>query len=538
MHSHRKRLSGGLAGIMLAWSAAAWAAGPDLRLVTAAQERNLTGLKALISEGADVNTRRADGATALFWAVHWDDAEAIDVLLRAHAAVNTADDHGVTPLDLACENGNAAMVKKLLAAGADAKHVQSNGVTPLATAARTGNVAIVEMLLARGADVNASIPGNGQTPLMWATAERHLDVMRALVTAGANVHAQSKIGFTPLLFAARNGDIDAAKILIAAGVDVNEPGSDGTHALPLAILSAHDDFALFLLDQKADPNGTMAGVSAIHAAAGAVDMWIREWYRERGVDYARSAPDISATRRVALLKALVAHGVDVNARIASPAGVQGWLTLKRGAFEPFSVGTGDLRGATALWVATFDVHGGVYRGSSAMDTSEKSNKSEIVRTLLEVGADPNLTTEDKTTPLMAAAGLGHGTYLPGQKRGARTEDAEAAVKFLVEAGVNVNTTNEAGFTALHGAAFKGLNEVVEYLVSKGANINAQDFMKRTAYRMAEGSKQTFQFQEWPETAQLLKQLGADTSLGISGREQERQRDAAGNDAATNGKNDQ
>jgi ankyrin repeat protein len=111
------------------------------------------------------------------------------------------------------------------------------------------------------------------------------------------------------------------------------------------------------------------------------------------------------------------------------------------------------------------------------------------------------------------------------------------VKLLVETGVDVNATNEAGFTALHGAAFKGLNEVVEHLVARGANINAQDFMKRTAYRMAEGSKQTFQFQEWPETAQLLKQLGADTSLGTSGREQERQRDAAGNDAAKLGKND-
>src|SRR6266851_992276 len=141
MHSHMNRVSRGVTGIILAWSVSAWAAGPDLRLVAAAQERNIAGMKALISEGVDVNTRRADGATALFWAAHWDDAEAMDMLLRAHARVNISDDHGVTPLDLACENGDAAIVKKLLAAGADAKHAQSNGVTPLATAARTGNVA-------------------------------------------------------------------------------------------------------------------------------------------------------------------------------------------------------------------------------------------------------------------------------------------------------------------------------------------------------------------------------------------------------------
>src|SRR5439155_14935217 len=134
---------------LLASSVSAWAAAPDLRLVQAAQDRNIAGMKALIAEGVDVNARRADGASALFWAVHFDDADAVDLLLRAHARANTADEHGVTPLDLACENGNAAIVKTLLGAGAEAKHAQLNGVTPLAIAARTGNVAIVQLLVAR-----------------------------------------------------------------------------------------------------------------------------------------------------------------------------------------------------------------------------------------------------------------------------------------------------------------------------------------------------------------------------------------------------
>ncbi len=534
MHIDTRRLGLGLAGTVLVWSTGVMAADRDLRLVTAAQERNTAEVKRLVKEGVDVNTPRADGATALFWAAHWDDAETVDLLLRAHANVNAADDHGVTPLDLACENGNAVLVDKLLVAGADAKHLQANGVTPLMTAARTGNVAIVRALIARGADVNRAVVENGQTALMWATSEGHHDVMRVLIAARADVHAKSKVAFTPLLFTARNGDADAAKILIDAGTGVNELGTDGTHALPLAIVSGHDDFAMFLLDRGADANGRMGGVAAIHAAAGPVEMWLRDWSRIRGVDYSRSMPSIPPARRVALVKALVAHGADVNARITASTGVQGWLTLKRGAFEPFSVGTGNLRGATPLWVAAFDLHGQAYSASS-MDAAAKTGKAEIVRTLLQVGADPNLTTDDKTTVLMAAAGLGHGTYLTGQKRGARTPEAEAAVKRLVEAGTDVNVTNEAGFTALHGAAFKGLNEVIEYLVAHGADINAQDYLHRTAYRMAEGSKQTFQFQEWPETAQLLKQLGADPTLGISGREQERQRDAAGNDAAKPGK---
>ena len=81
--------------------------------------------------------------------------------------------------------------------------------------------------------------------------------------------------------------------------------------------------------------------------------------------------------------------------------------------------------------------------------------------------------------------------------------------------------NEADFTALHGAAYRGLNEVIEYLVEQGADIDARDFRGRTPFRLAEGSKQSFQFQAYPETASVLARLGADTRLGIPGSVQER-----------------
>jgi ankyrin repeat protein len=128
--------------------------------------------------------------------------------------------------------------------------------------------------------------------------------------------------------------------------------------------------------------------------------------------------------------------------------------------------------------------------------------------------------------LMAAAGLGRATYTPREPRGIRSQTAEQAVKVLREAGGTINAVNEADFTALHGAAFRGLNEVVQYLVEQGADINARDFKGRTPYRLAEGSKQSFQFQSWPETADLLKQLGADTRLGVPGTVQERARNLA------------
>jgi len=144
-----------------------------------------------------------------------------------------------------------------------------------------------------------------------------------------------------------------------------------------------------------------------------------------------------------------------------------------------------------------------------------------MKALLEAGADHRLTTDDGTTILMAAAGMGHRSYQPRTARGRRSPNAEEAVKLLVEAGADVNASNEADFTALHAAVFRGWNEVVEYLVKQGANINARDYRGRTPYRLAEGAKQSFQFQEWPETAKLLERLGANTKLGIPGVVHER-----------------
>ena len=508
-------------GLLMMIPVVGTAAEPDLRLVTAAEQQHTQRVWDLVRDGVDVNTTTADGATALLWAAHWDDRETVDLLLRAGASVNAAEDHGLTPLAMACENASASMVDTLLAAGADPDAAQANGVTPLMIAARTGDLGIVRTLLARGADVNAAIPSTGQTALMWATAERHVDIMRQLIAAGADLDAKSTIGFTPLLFATRNGDMTAATMLLDAGAGVNEVGSDGTHALPLAIVSGHAELALYLLEQGADSNGTVFGVGALHAAAGNVDMWLRDWLRVRGANTLTSTLGVGMGSRVQLVQALLDHGADPNARIAT-SGVSMFYIRdpKKGAFETFSVGTGDLKGATPLWVAAWDAGGmGPYsRGGDASSVPE----GEIIRLLLEAGADWSLTTVDQTTPLMAAAGLGRATFTPATPRGRRSPDREAAVRLLVEAGAQINVVNEADFTALHGAAFMGLNEVIEYLVDQGAHINAQDFRGRTAFRMAEGSKQSFQFQAWPETAELLRTLGADTSLGLAGNVQERQ----------------
>jgi hypothetical protein len=221
---------------------------------------------------------------------------------------------------------------------------------------------------------------------------------------------------------------------------------------------------------------------------------------------------------------LLEHGADPNGRITTTTMLMDYIGHPtRGAFETFACGTGDLRGATPLWVAAFGAASGrLFRRSEDADDGQPAHRAaEIIRALLEAGADQRLTTDDGTTPFMAAAGLGRSTFRPNLTRGTRARGAEEAVKVLLEAGAEINAVNEADFTALHGAAFRGLNEVVEYLVEHGADIDARDFRGRTPFRLAEGSKQSFQFQAFPDTAALLLELGANAALGIAGTVQER-----------------
>ena len=546
MRTHALRVMG-LSLMVLGMASSARPAEPDLRIVEAAARQDMATIRTLLKQrGVNVNVARADGATAILWAAHWNDLQTVDALLKAGANVNAADDHGVTPLSQACENASVALVEKLLQAGANPNAAQDSGLTPLMIAAHTGNVTIVKALLARGADIDASTKETKDRALMWAIADQHADVFRVLIEAHADVHTANAKSFTPLMIAARNGDIEVAKALIAAGVNVNETGPDRTHVLPFAINAGQAPFAMFLLEQGADPEGSMGGVRALHTAVGGVNGWLAPWGRIHGFGgfgmgggVGRNGTPrggITSAARLQLVKALLARGADPNSRITTSSMFMDYIGYPtKGAFEPFSCGTGDLLGATPLWLASYNANGSVggfggdgnqQQPALEMTAQAGAQSTAIIRALLDGGADLHLTTVDGTTPLMVAAGLGRCTFQPGIQRGRRSASAEASVTVLLDAGADVNAINEADFTALHGAAMRGLDEVIKILVDRGAHINARDYRGRTAYRLAEGAKQSFQFQAYPETAQFIKGLGADTTLGIPGDLQERLRDAA------------
>ena len=439
------------------------AAARDVPLVEAVKARSAESVRVLLDQRADVNVAQADGTTALHWAVQGEAAALVGLLIDAGADVGAANRYGVTPLSLACVTGNAGIIATLLEAGADANAATAGGRTALMTAARTGDVAAVEVLLAHGADVHATDDTHGQTALMWAAAENNAGVVDTLVRAGADVGARTRHGFTALLFAARAGRIEAAKALLAAGAEVDEVLSNGVTPLLLAITNRNFELAAVLLRAGADPNQDAVGWSALHQLT---------WSRQPPVGYDNPEPvHADDVHPLDLARQLMALGADPNARIAQE--------LKDQPRQRTTGGTG----ATPFLLAA------------------RVGDTELMCVLAEYGADPFLATDDDTTPLMAAAGVG--VYL-GAEPGTN-EEALEAFTYLLELGGDVHTVNARGETALHGAAARGANPIVRMLAERGACLDATNDAGHTPLAIAEGVPQLV-FRQQPETAALLRRL--------------------------------
>src|SRR5262249_48679440 len=316
----------------------------DHALIEAAKGKDLSLLRALLEKHTDPNVRQGDGATALHWAAHWDDIKAATLLIQAGANVNAINDNGVTALALASTNGSAPMVALLLAAGADPHLGRPAGETPLMLAARTGKSDVVDTLLAHGANLHATERSKGQTALMWAAAEGHAAVVKTLLRHGADASMRSSSGFTPLMFAAAGGNKEVTGLLLAAGASVNEPSRNGTTPLHLAIRNNHHAFAGFLLERGADPNAD-AGYAPLHWVAGNM----------RAADETGTGGGSAATPKLTLVKALLAHGANPNARAAEyPARLSDGVDF--GAVTPFWLAamTADVKVMQALVAAGAD----------------------------------------------------------------------------------------------------------------------------------------------------------------------------------------
>jgi len=460
---------------------ASFAADSNRSLIDAAKAGDRAAVQAFLGRGMNVNLTQADGTTALFWAASRNDAQMVDVLLKARADVNAKNDYGATPLYVAASNADEAVAAKLLDAKADANAALLSGETPLMEAARRGKLAVVRLLLARGANANAKETNGGQTALMWAISERHAPVVEELLRRGADIHGKSNGGSTPLMFAAQQGDAESARILLAAGAGVNETGRGGVTPLIIASAMGHEAVATQLLDKGANPNVVDGkGFAPLHYAA-----------RDRNA--------------VGIVKSLLGHRANPNVRLNQ--------------IPPTSSVDNPLRQANAA-VAVAD-SGVALAGATPLLLAAEINNYEAVVALVAGGADPLIGTEQNTTPLILAAG--GGTDLARPRPAEERATAVKTVTFLVGKGADVNVAGQFGWTALHAAAYQGLDDVIAFLGGKGARLDAMDQFGQTPLSISlsiitEGIGAAYY--QTPriyrkETADLLLKLGA-TPLEKSG----------------------
>jgi ankyrin repeat protein len=483
----------------------------DTRLADAAMRRDSAAVQSLLREKVDVNGPQPDGTTALHWAVRADDLKTAEQLLRAGARVATSTRYGVTPLYLACANGSASMIRTLLAAGADPNAVNPGGETPLMTAARTGRRDAVELLLDSGAAVEAKEQARGQTALMWAVIENHADVARLLIARGANVNAQTKVdipdgmegsitrndgtralsanvgaggpgvyrgraipspsgAMTPLLFAAREGRLDMARLLVDAKANLNLRSANGTTPLLVAIINNHIALARYLVGAGADPN-IADDYHKRPPLFAAIEM--------RNLNFPPETPPPHADTDdpLDLIKELLARGADPNAR-TNTTPVRGFMQL------------------TGSWV-NFDGQTPFIRAALAGDIT-------LMRLLLEHKADATIATLQGTTALMAAAGV---NWVIGETYSRSDDEYLEAARLCLKLGLDVNAVNGQGFRAIHGAANRGFNRMIQLLAESGAQLDVKDSQGRTPMTFAEGVFLALQPpSRKPATIALLQEL--------------------------------
>lgn len=439
---------------------------------------------------ADVNAPGTFGTPPLHWRVDADDLEGARKLLKSGADANALTERGISPLSLAVANGNAAMVELLLKAGAKATQSEPTGETLLMMASQVGEPAVVKLLLAHGADVNARDPQYGQTALMFAARAGHAGIASMLIAAGAQPdlatrkgdppgwvkpNSQAGYGFgigiirggtpadrgrrdaatgamTAIHYAARQGHADVVELLVEAGAAVNPREANDITPLLMAISNDNLAAAHYLLAHGGDVNAQdWYGRSPLWEAVNVRNLYLHNANFKNGID----RPPV-----LELIKSLLAAGANVNARTKETPPFRNHLLEITGSLE---------------WVD--------FTGQTPFLTAALAGDVTVMKLLLSKGADPKIGTFQGTSALMAAAGV---NWVVAQTYTEGPAQLLEAVKLCHELGMDVNQANSMGVTALHGAANRGSDDIIRFLVEKGADLTAQDKEHRTALDWAKG----------------------------------------------------
>jgi len=505
---------------------------------------DLNTLNVLLIAGAVTEPlTRVGRYTPLHLASSRGHATVVARLLEAGSRPGAVTDTGVQPLHLAAQAGNPQAVTFLLDRGANVNARDTvYGRTPLVFATSGNRIDAMKVLIARGADVKAATTvvdfrersaadnqsRQARDRIFAATTGRasnsgvNLNDPPPPGAAGANqgraagpaaggggagaggaMRSPTDIeqigrqgGFTALHYACRDGYAEAAALLLDAGMDKNgRTEGDRSSPMLVSIINGQYDIAISLLERGADPNlASDDGVAPLFAVLN--NEWqLRTWYPQ---------PTAGSQQRASylqLMEALLKAGADPDARTVSHIWYAAYNTGRMGV---------EFTGATAFWRAAY-----------ALDV-------DAMRLLVKYGADPSIPTMTfgvakrandlsgmnavppggpHVPPFHAASGVGYGTSRVAQQHRHVPDGWMPAAKyFLEELGVDVNVRDAEGFTALHHAAARGDNDMILYLVKKGANVMAVNRAGQTTVDMANSPEQ--RTQPFPDTIKLLEGMGA------------------------------
>lgn len=495
----------------------------------------------LLNAGADVGVRTRLGAyTPLHLASRVGALRVVDALLRAGANARAVTSTGsATALHFAAAGGDAGVIEMLLEHGADPNATESaQGQTPLMFAASFGRTEAVRALLEGGADPSLTskvtdvaaraVSDREERALRnerlkageaWTPGDRRAErAPRAAVEQQALREAEARQieepepltygelvgghgGLTALLHAAREGHIETVRALLDGGADIDQVSAgDRTSPMLIAMINGHFDLALELLERGADPTlASDAGATPLYAVLNA------HWAPKSRYPQQHAHEQQQATY-LEVMERLLEAGVDPNVRLTKHL----WYMSYN--FDLLQV---DTQGATPFWRAAY-----------ATDVP-------AMKLLVAFGADPEIPTakvperryrerEDTVDhsglppvpvggpavyPIHAASGVGYGQGFAANAHRHAPDGWLPAVRYLVEElGADVNLADHNGYTPLHHAASRGDNALIEYLVSRGADVTRVSRAGQTTADMANGPYQ--RTQPFPETVALLESLGA------------------------------
>jgi ankyrin len=469
--------------VLCVWSSIAAAApGDDAALLAAARNGDVATVAAQLRSGADANAAEPDGTRALHYAAERGDVRAVQLLLGAHADPQATTELQATPLQQACYAGSAEVVKQLVKAGADVKAGDIAGETVLMACARGGSAEALRVLLRAGAEIDATDKNFGQTALIFAAREGNKEAVRELISSGANVMARTRVGPEPafrpnggtqgkgvekapkrgmraaipggktaLHYAARDGHLSTVQVLLDAGAAIED--RDPNDITPLLYATSNDrvEVARLLIARGADVKAVdWYGRSALWCA---IDV------RNRDTPQPAAGPGTDREGNFALAQLLLEQGADPNARIRE-------MPVVRTHIMPLG---------SLSWVD--------FTGETPFIRASLAGDVKVMRLLLKHGADPRIATTGGTTALAAAAGV---NWVVAQTYDEGPEALLEAVRICYDAGIDVNAANSKGIRAVHGAANRGSDAIVRFLVEHGADIRAKDGEGRTPLDWANG----------------------------------------------------